>query len=695
MENTDKEKRINSRYIIIIVFIAIFTSILLIRLINIQIVNGDNYYEEKDNRLIAKRDIYAPRGNIFDANGIPIAQNRMGYYLQFVDTHLPDEQKNEMLLKLANILIKNEDSFNSQLRRYIAIEPIKFKQQNNERIIDNILVNKEDKELLKTAEDVFSYMRDNTFNIDKKYSIEDTYTIMQLRYEMLVNSYDCFKPLQIADDIDYKSVAEIEERNGEFEGFTVYTKPIRVYTDAEIVAHVLGYVRMIDSKQLEEFKEKWPNIEYNNNDIVGKNGIELYAEPYLKGVKGEKTVEVDLEGRVLNVLKEKPPVSGSDIYLTIDIELQKVAMESLKRNIEIIREKDVSKNFHDAYAGAAVAIDVNTGEVLAMVSYPSYNPDIFLKNDYDAINALYQANSHNPELNRTIQGTYAPGSTYKPLVAIAGLQEGSIKTKGTITCRGKIEYGGITFRCHGSGHGDLTIENALAVSCNVFFNELGVRTGIDNISRWAKEFGLGQKTGIDLMYERSGIISSKEYKLDTFNEGWWIADTAQSAIGQLYNQYTPLQLANYVSSIANGGKRYTPHLIKRIKSGDDSFVIDTPSDYYKIPVNSEYIDIVKKGMVAVTNEEDGTAVSTFRDFPFAVAGKTGTAETGYEDKSSSNALFVCYAPASNPKIAVAVVVENGVWGAYTAPIARDILKKYFNIENNNTLDFNNNTTINW
>lgn len=541
--------------------------------------------------------------------------------------------------------------------------------------------------LLKTPLDVFKYFREKKFNIDKKYTDEEAYKIMCMRYDMLIKGYTASNPLCIAKDVDSKTVAQIEERSYEFPGVLIDMEPERKYVDASDFAHVLGYIGLMTDKEYEANKDSG----YKFNDKIGKIGIEQAAEKYLRGINGKKKVEVDTSGRLTAELNSEPAIPGNDVYLTIDSKLQKVAMESLQRNIEEIKsEADFKKNFGDAFAGAVVAMDVNNGEILAMASYPTYDPSVFLAgaDDTEAEKKKMEYNTDNkntPLLNRAIGGKYTPGSIYKPITAVAALEEGVITPKTKLYDKGYTTIGGWKFYCleyrnHQGPHYEIDLNEALMTSCNIYFHEIGYSTGIDKIDKWAKLFGLGELTGLEIGGEKKGTRANKETKKATWNDDWRPADTAQAAIGQFNNEFTPIQLANYVSTLANGGKKYKPHLIKRVKKYDGSIVMETKPEYETVPVKKETLEAIKEGMVLVSNSVEGTASSTFQGFPFTVASKTGTPETGNESKgSSSNGLFIAYAPAENPQIAVAVVVEHGVWGTNTAPIARDVLEEYFGL----------------
>jgi len=680
--NDEIEKKrlfdLKRRFVIFLVLICITCGIFLRELVNLQIVEGQEYLEISMKRIVTNGVIYANRGNIYDRNGIPIAGNRMGFCIQYVDTKLPVAEKNEMIHRFIKLLDKNGDRYKSTLRTMFNIETFTF-SINREGLIDRICVADSDKEALMngSAEYVFEYMREKTFKIDSRYTDAEAYRIMELRYEMLINYTTIANPLLIAEDVSIETVVQLEERNSEFPGFTTYQKPFREYYDAGLVAHVLGYTGNIGDKY-SDWSEKYPELSYTINDTVGITGIERSEERVLRGINGKTRKEVDIEGRLTSYEVEEPPVPGQDIYLTIDLNLQKAAYDSLERNIALIREKEHKKNFHDANAGAVVVMDVKTGEILAMVSYPTYDPSVFLEGNDEQIVYL---NNHPDKamLNRATSGTYAPGSTYKPLVAIAALESGTITPEQKINCPYSKEIGGLRWTNPEGNQGEINLEKALATSSNMFFFQVGFATGIDNIVKWAKSFGLGQKTGIEIGEER-GILASREWKLQNKKEGWVPADTCNAALGQLYNAFTPVQLVNYVSAIANGGKIYRPHLVRKRETASGEVIL-TEIEYMDSAAKESTIKAVQKGMVAVANSQDGTAVNVFRDggFPFQVAGKTGTAETGLEATSSSNALFVCYAPADDPQIAVAVIVEKGVSGAWTAPIARDVLMAYFNI----------------
>lgn len=692
------------RYTIVGIVLVLVFGVIVYQLANLQLIQGETYFAQSQVYNLRSRTILAERGNILDRYGVPIAVNSTSYSLMLMDTGKTSGELNEIMYKIVKILEKNGDEYNDSFSKYLKYGPVAFgsaleKSTDRIAVLKNVTVYPfKEFDQKSSAQDIYNYFRDKIFKIDTtKYKEPDIYKIMTLRFEIM--GYNSLNPV-IAKTVSIKTLAEIQERSDEFPGAVIDPVPSRKYIDAQYAAHVIGYVRPIDEKELASRADEG----YKMNDIIGKTGIELTAEGYLRGTNGYRRIEVDDSGKT-KIVSEEAVKPGSDVYLTLDMRLQKVAMDSLAKNIKSIRETPKPKNFKDAYAGAVVAVDVNNGDVLAMASYPSYDPSIYLAGPEDkeaqkAIMALNESNNKTTsQYNRAIRGTYAPGSTYKPLVAIAGLEEGKTTVTRTYFDRGyeiydKMMLSSIEYKEHGSGLGTVNLITAIQKSSNPYFYDLGVRTGIDNIAKWAKKFGLGQKTGIDLLGEEPGIISSKEYKATVNPYIWGKADTAQSSIGQLYNNFTPIQLANYAATIANGGKHFKPHIIKRVVKYDGSIVTETKPEYEILPVKKENMEAVQKGMIAVANAEDGTAADYFKGLaPIKVAGKTGTAETEVNQTHSSNALFICYAPAEKPEIAVAVVVERGVFGAYTAPVAYDVLKQYFDSKGSNIQDVKIKTDI--
>ena len=393
---------------------------------------------------------------------------------------------------------------------------------------------------------------------------------------------------------------------------------------------------------------------------------------------------------------------GDSVVLTIDIDLQKKCEEVLEKYIDMIRTGGYSEKFKDATAGAIVVMDVKTAEVLAMASYPSYDPGKLSDGITNSEFAEYFQNEDRPMFNRAIQGTYSPGSTFKMVTAIGALESGAIGIKETVTDRGRYDKGHKPacwiWTDYGSTHGAVNALQALKVSCNYYFYEVSYRLGIDKLAEYARKFGLGSKTGIELIGETKGTLASKEYtnyltSLDGKDRPWMIADTLSAGIGQSYNSFTPIQMAHYIATLANGGDKNKVSIIKEVIKSNGENV--SPSEYQKVVeesigkievdtedvlISPEVKETVFEGMRSVTSDRGGTAYSTFSSFPIEVAGKTGTATAG---SGSPNAWFVGFAPYDNPQIAVVCVIEHGGHGGYTAPVVKEVMEEYFGYNNDN------------
>ena len=457
------------------------------------------------------------------------------------------------------------------------------------------------------------------------------------------------------------------------------------YTSVTLASHILGQLGRINEEEL-----KGKEDTYEADDLIGKTGIEYIFEEYLKGKDGKKQIDMTVDGTVTEEYVVEEAIAGSDVILTIDANLQKVAEEALKTNIQKIANGEF-RDQSDADAGAIVVMKVDTGEVLAMASYPDYEPELFVTGISKEKNEEYQNSGTAPLVNRAISGEYAPGSTYKMITAITGLETGAITTTEKINDTGVYPRGHNPvcwyYTSYRRGHGYLNVSDAIKHSCNYFFYEVGYRTGIENLYKYSTYFGLGQKTGIELPSEKSGNAAHAE---NVPNNGqWYVSDTLSSAIGQSYNNFTPIQMAKYISMLANGGKNIDVTLIKTIQKADgtevskeeiDNFVsqkLGTTETTEQISINPDNLQAVLEGMRGVTSESGGTAYSYFRNFDIEVGGKTGSAQAGRNGEEITNAWFVGFAPYDDPEIAVVVLVENGGHGGYTAEAARDVIAQYF------------------
>lgn len=645
------EKRLieNKMKILLFIVFAIFV-ILLSRLAYMQLIQNDKYSTLARENRIRLITITAPRGEVFDRNGIKLVGNQPVY------TVLIDK------VSLSNLGTQDMEGVIGRLAAILGISPAEVQEKIN----------------LQTS---------------------------------------LYEPVKIATGVPAEVVTRIEEQRLELPGVSIDIEPLREYPNGNLLAHVLGYVRQINEEQYNANKDKG----YRQNDSYGQSGLENTYEEYLRGQDGGRQVEVDSMARPVRDLGVKDPVPGNNLVLTIDCGVQKAAEAALDRVI-----KEAQKQGHrEAQAGAAVALDVRSGAVLAMASYPAYDPvklsGVLSQEDYNQIfNSPWK-----PMLNRAIM-SYAPGSTFKMIVAMAGLESGKVTLQDAIFDPGYFFWGRAFNDWTPRGHGRVDLIRAIKVSCDTFFYQLGFKIGIDEITRMAREFGLGEKTGIELPGEDSGVVPSPASKIEqrlnylsassvkkvreiqdrysellakTSDEGerktlmskrsqelraieweldWHDYDTIITAIGQGDNRYTPLAMANYVATIANGGTRFKPYIIQEVISPDGKLVKEnSPEVVWQARVSPGNLAAVRQGMLEVTQPPDGTAYGYFAGFP-PVAAKTGSAEV--YGHTSTHGLFVAYAPYDNPEIAVAVVVEfGGHGGTVAAPVAEDMLAAYFGL----------------
>lgn len=679
-KNKGKNDRI--RYNIITILVYIIGIVLLVQLFNLQIVHGAEYRETSNIKLTRESVLKADRGNIKDSSGTTLATVDAQYSIVLYKTKVSNETLNNTILNLLNILYTNGDSYVDNF--LIDVNPYRFKLEEEESQRKWKKANNIDENA--SAEEAFNYFK-------KKYEIttdnvEDARKILAIRYEISYKGYSNTKSIEIASNISRQSLEQIKERNAEFSGVEITETPIRRYTLGNTASHILGRIGRIESSELEENEDI-----YDQNDIIGKAGIEYVFEKYLKGTDGVKQIDMNVDGTITDEYVSKEAVSGSDVILTIDSKLQAVTEQALADNINKIANHGFSREDNPADAGAAVVLNVKTGEVIAMASYPDYDPSAFV-NGIDTNTWNYYINGDTKPLeNKAISAMYSPGSTYKMVTALAGLETGTITPKTKINDTGVFRKYNSSWRCWNRyGHGYLNVSQAIEHSCNYFFYDLGDRLGIDNLAKYSYYLGLGHKTGIELKGEISGVLASNEIAKQE-NRVWNPGETISAAIGQSYNTFTPLQMAKYVAMIANRGKKLDVTIVKSIINPDGS---EVARDEYEAYVNEklglqeddteemnfkeENIEAILEGMRGVTSESGGTAYSTFKNFNIEVGGKTGSAQTGVQGKT--NAWFVGFAPFDDPEIAIVVFVRNGGHGSYTAEVAREIIAQYFGMNTN-------------
>ncbi|MDR1101352.1 MAG: hypothetical protein LBL34_03245 [Clostridiales bacterium] len=657
---TLKEKRFK----IILIFLAIFAAIVLLKLVQLQVVQGVEYKTLSESRTRTSLPIKAPRGEIFDRYGRPLVTNRMGFSVVLQKEAIKKDSLNSLITRIIDVMAQTKDVYTDTLP--IALNP-PFNYIGDEKDAYDMLRFMKLPE--NTASDAALNFLAERYGIVNEADAKRVRQIIGVRYEMEKRGFANNAPYTFATDVSNMAVTILKEQSDDFVGVNIVVDSIREYTEGTLAAHILGRVDIIYAEEYAELKDEG----YSVNDTIGKDGVEKVLEPYLRGQDGISAVITT--GRGASSTVSHDPIAGDYGILTIDSNLQKVLEASLESNIFAMRK---NKDASSASSGAGVVLDVNSGEILAMASYPSFNPETFIE-DYNSL----AANSNRPMFNRAIGGAYEPGSTFKILTAVAGLEERVITPSDQIQDEGvyrEYEKYGYAPTCwvwtdlHRT-HGLVNVSDALKVSCNYFFYDVGRRVGITKLAEYGKKFGLGQFTGVEISGETAGILASPEYR-EKNNAQWYVGDTLQAAIGQSDNLVTPLQLANYVAAVANGGTLYSAHLIKGINSNSEEGenINYSPQILQQTEISQVNYDAIMQGLGDAS--EGGTAANVFSNYKIPVGSKTGTATVA---KGAANAVFVALAPLSKPEIAVAIVVEHGGHGNYAAPIARDVFDEYFKV----------------
>ncbi|MDD2628086.1 MAG: penicillin-binding protein 2 [Clostridia bacterium] len=666
----------DNRDSILKVLVYTVSIVFLTSLTKLQLIEGKEYREMSEKKMLRSSIIEAPRGEIYDRNGILLATNKLGFDLELYRTKVTSKQLNNILNRITSILIKNGDRIN---------EP--FSMEKNELIFYSEREKKNFEEIYNLKEKYA--IKEVLEKLYKEYELEDfteedKFRILQIRYIIAKEGYSLFKSIGIASNISYESVIMLEEIKADIPGINIKVSPKRHYPNGSYVSHLLGYVGSITREEYESVKD----IGYSYNSNIGKMGLEQSMEKYLKGKDGTLRTQVDSMGIANDEIVHKEAVTGKNITLTIDYRLQKVAEDSLQTVIyDVAHGLKGYKKSPEASSGSIVVLDINTAEVLAMASYPTFDPNDFI--DGISYNKWKEINNNKtkPMFNRAITGTYSPGSTFKMLSGIAALESGHVTVEEKIQDTGVYKYGHNpkcwVYSAHGRTHGWVNVSEAIKVSCNCYFYEVGRRMGVEELVKYAKLFGLGSKTGIEVSGEVKGIIAG-----DNNVSKWYLGDTLSAVIGQSYNSYTPIQLANYIATLSNGGNLKRVSLVKGVEDNRDSKV--SSDELLKhiekytgvkfketnVELKKEHIDAITEGMKTVTSETGGTSYIVFKNSEIEVAGKTGTAQV---TTGADNGLFVGFAPADKPEIAVVTVIENGGSGIYTASVVKAVMDEYFQI----------------
>lgn len=666
------------RNLIAFSLISVIFLVFLVHLFNIQVVGTDKSSDSAVSTVTVSVD--AIRGNILDRDGYPLVTNKQVNKLIFNYLSFPKDytERNKIILALIKMFDKNDVEWKDELPIKISKKGVLYFDSEKESEVSY---------LKSEAFLDLNYYADvnNCFDaLCSKYKLEsyskkDARDIASVYYSMVKDGFNTGRNYEFAVDVSSELVSAIKERSDEFPGVDVQVASEREYYDGTLAPHILGIVANISEEEYESKKDEG----YTINDVIGKSGIELAMESYLKGTKGEKTITTDAEGNKTEQYTVKP-VQGDTVILTIKRDLQKVAQDALEKGI-----KDLQESTERTYrlSGSVVVMATDSNEVLAMASYPTYDNSTYQDN-YDKL----LKDERKPLWNRALRSTYTPGSTIKPAVAMAGLEEGVITGSTGVVCSGVYRY----YKDYQPGctkvHGYQNVVNALFNSCNIFFYETARLLGIEKLNSYFAMFGLGEPTGIELT-ESEGTVDSVEHR-EKNGVLWTPGLTIQAGIGHGDNQFTPIQLCSYVSTIANKGTRYKAHLVKSVKSADlsETKLENTAQILSKANFSDENWALVHKGMLLVGTQ----SYARFDEVPCKVAAKTGTTtvakKVGGTLIETYNGFIIAFAPYEKPEIAVCVAVEGAGSGGSTAPIAAAILAEYFaekdtseTVQNENTL----------
>lgn len=682
-----------ARYIFLGAFFCITCLVFIARLVSIQIAGQDYYTETSGQKTYTRTEIIqAQRGNIYDCNGTALISNEFSYNLYLDAGSLPTaaEERNAILLNVVKIARENgaEEAFSLPENPFreengtVSLDS-EFMETVYGRRLTNLLTDlnfppKDDgtweEEDLSDAYDAL-LLRYGIIDSEGEalYSAEDGALLFALRLDMELNNFSAAEPYTILTDISVELISQILE--GSTRGVRVSSEAERVYHFPGVASHILGRVGRITAENAEYYEE----LGYSLDAIVGVDGAEKAFEEYLHGVDGELTIVEDGYGNVLEQYVSREPVAGQHVYLTIDIELQQAAEKALADNIAMIAENGAASGAtlsgEDADAGALTAIDAKTGAVLALASYPTYDLSTFSETYADLVQ-----DETSPLFNRALEGTYAPGSTFKPGVAAAALQEGIITPQTEIQDLGQYTYyADYQPRCwiyssrYGMRtHGYVNVSEAIQVSCNYFFYEVGRQLTITKIDEYCEKYGLGQPTGIELS-EKTGVLAGPAYREEN-GKIWYDGDTLQAAIGQSDHLFTPLQLSVYIATLLDGGDRMGAHILKETRDYFGNVLYQAePEVIDSVQLDDIVVETVQNAMKDVT--ENGSAARVFVNYPISVGGKTGTAQVS--EDSSDNATFIAFAPFDDPQIVATCVIEHGANGTDAGFAIRDLFNYYF------------------
>jgi len=649
----------------VMILLGVFGAFLLLFgavLYDAQILHGSENRARSISSNATSEVVPASRGIITDRNGKVLVSNRLAYTLVFDRSGFTDDASlNDAILRLIRLCQETGTAWNDTLPIAQTGSFLRYTNDRSESFTQYLEKNK----LTATAagRQLIAEMR-ALYHVDESLSEKDARLVIGVRYEL--HSRDSYT---FAEDVSSEVLSLITD--GRYEGVSIRTASARVY-NTTLAAHILGTIGPI-------WQEEWSSNEktgyvgyadkgYSMNDLVGKDGVEKAFQEYLRGTDGRRLITTDEDGKLTGELYTREPQPGGTVALTLDIDLQADVERALAQTITGMIDEDSNER-----GGAAAVVSVGSGEVLALASYPTYDLSTFNEDYEDLV-----ADERLPMFNRATQGTYAPGSTFKMCTAVAALESGIITPSSIIQDRGIYTYYRDpqpmcwVYRQGGSTHGRINVTQAITVSCNYFFYEVGRLTGIRTLDSYASQFGLGQSTGIEIG-DSSGVLASPEWA-DSHNREWTDGQTITAAIGQSYNLFTPLQLANYIATLVGGGEHYQAHLLKNVKEYDNSRLLYVYDDepLNTVEMSGSTVEAVTKGMHELT--VSGGVAFAFRDCVVSAGAKTGSAQVGTD---IANGVFVAYAPYEDPEIAVAIVIEKGGSGAALATAAVEIINSWF------------------
>lgn len=659
MQNPHPAKR---RVIALLVFFGAFLLLFAAVLYDAQILHGGENRAKSISSNAASETVTASRGIITDRNGKVLVSNRLAYTLVFDRSGFDDDAAlNAAILRLVQLCEETGTGWNDTLPIGRVGNFLRYSNARSETF--DKFIEKNDLTSGASGRQLLSELRE-LYHVDESLSEREARLIVGVRYEL--HSRDSYT---FAEDVSTEVLSLITD--GRYEGVTIRTASARVYNTA-LAAHILGTIGPI-------WQEEWSSSEdtgyvgyadkgYSMNDLVGKDGVEKAFESYLRGMDGRRLITTDETDKITGELYTREPQPGGTVALTLDIDLQADVEAALAETISGMIDKDSNER-----GGAAAVVSVGTGEVLALASYPTYDLSTF-NEDYDEL----VNDQRLPMFNRATQGIYAPGSTFKMVTAVAALESGIITPSSIIQDRGIYTYYKDPqpmcwiYSQTGSTHGRINVSQAITDSCNYFFYEVGRLTGIRTLDSYASQFGLGQSTGIEIG-DSSGVLASPEWA-ESHDQEWTDGQTITAAIGQSYNLFTPLQLANYVATLVGGGDHYQAHLLKNVKAYDNSRLLymygDKPMN--TVEISDSTLSAVTRGMHELT--VSGSVAYAFENCVVSAGAKTGSAQVGTD---IANGVFVAYAPYEKPEIAVAIVIEKGGSGAALANTAVEIINSWF------------------